>query len=150
MGGKSALAKGNQGEREVIKALQPTVDKVFTERGLEPPILFRNKNQNHLGGYDIDGLDWLALEVKRQETFQINQWWAQTLKQASPQQVPVLFYRRNRMKWRVMMYGYLYCESDMPCIRTPVDIPLGAFLYYFETNMIQMLGDVGGIANGFK
>ena len=75
--GKFANGKGKRGEREVVKVLQPTVNKVFEARGLEPPVMFRNQNQSFQGGYDIDGLPWLALEVKRQETLNLNAWWGQ-------------------------------------------------------------------------
>lgn len=128
-----AQAKGARGEREVIKLLQPIIDAAFEAVGKESPLLQRNQMQSHKGGYDIIGLDWLALEVKHQETLLIHQWWCQTLKQAGEEKVPVLIYKQNRVKWRVVMYGFLPCGGDwLDWPRTPVDITLEAFLVYFR------------------
>lgn len=137
MGGSFSKQKGKRGEREVVKLLQPIVDKVFGDRGLEVPVLYRNQNQSFQGGYDIDGIDWIALEVKFQETMQINKWWEQTVRQSSGGQVPVLIYRKTRMKWRVMMFGYLDCGGVR--VKAPVDIALESFLVYFETRMVEVL-----------
>lgn len=97
---KKALNKGKSGEREAIKLIQPLVDEIYNEHGLEPPRLQRNTLQSDNGGYDIVGLPWLALEVKRQETLAIPQWWRQTIKQSKPWQLPVLMFRQNNKKWR--------------------------------------------------
>lgn len=135
--GAFACSKGKRGEREVVKLLQPIVDKVFGDRGLEIPKMFRNQNQSALGGYDIDGIDWLALEVKRQENLSINSWWKQAVRQASMEQVPVLIYKQNHKKWKVQMFGYLDCGGMR--VKTKVEITLEAFLIYFETRMVQVL-----------
>lgn len=94
-----ARMKGQDGEREVIKLLEPIV------RNCGQGMLFRNLNQTREGGHDIVGLDWLAIEVKRQETLDIESWWAQTLRQAGNDKVPVLVYRQNRKAWQVCMWG---------------------------------------------
>jgi len=73
---------------------------VYETAGLEPPELERNLMQSRLGGYDIVGLDWLALEVKRQEQAAVGTWWRQTVRQASEGQVPFLMWRQNRRPWR--------------------------------------------------
>jgi hypothetical protein len=135
--GSFAKQKGKRGEREVVKLLQPIVDRVFGERGLEVPVLYRNQNQSFQGGYDIDGIDWLALEVKRQETLNINTWWKQTVRQASTKQVPVLIYKQNRMKWRIVMFGFL--DAGSVGVKCRVDISLEDFLIYFETRMVDVL-----------
>ncbi|MBL4904327.1 MAG: hypothetical protein JKY62_17015 [Desulfocapsa sp.] len=140
--GKFACSKGKRGEQEVVRLLQPIVDKVFEARGLEPVKLFRNKNQSALGGYDIDGIDWLALEVKRQENLNINSWWKQTVRQASMEQVPVLIYKQNHKKWKIQMFGYLDCDGKR--VKTKVEISLEAFLVYFEVKMIMVL-ERGGV-----
>lgn len=100
--------KGKEGEREVVKLLQPIVDRVYTSLGMEAPSLLRNQMQSAVGGYDIVGLDWLALEVKRQETLTLNQWWNQVLASARPTQEPVVIFRQNRKKWRVLMYVWVH------------------------------------------
>lgn len=99
-----AIDKGKQGEREVVKLLQPVVDEVYEEFGLTPIRLERNLVQTRNGGYDVIGLDWLALEIKRQETLHVDKWWKQTLSQCGEGQEPVLMYRRNRKPWRIRLW----------------------------------------------
>lgn len=83
MSGNMSRNKGQRGEREVVKLLQPIVDKVYGSLGLTPPVLERNLMQSHKGGFDIAGLHWMALEVKYQETLNVGMWWNQTLAQAN-------------------------------------------------------------------
>jgi 2,4-dienoyl-CoA reductase-like NADH-dependent reductase (Old Yellow Enzyme family) len=137
MAGLASRNKGKRGEREVVKLLQPVVDRVFSARGLEVPVLYRNQNQSFQGGYDIDGIDWLALEVKRQEQLNINTWWKQTISQASPSEVPVLIYKQNHKPWKVIMIGYL--DAGTQRVKTRVEIDLETFLIYFETKMANVL-----------
>lgn len=82
MGGAMSRNKGQRGEREVIKLLQPTVTRCYMEKGLDVPSLERNLMQSRAGGFDIVGLEWMALEVKRQEVLNVNLWWKQTCAQA--------------------------------------------------------------------
>lgn len=92
-----ARNKGHDAEREVIKILTEACGKQVE--------LHRNLLQTRQGGYDIVGLEWLAIEVKRQETLDVENWWKQTLKQADDNQVPVLIYRQNRKAWNIVMMG---------------------------------------------
>jgi hypothetical protein len=94
--------KGHDGEREVVKLLKPIVETILGEGKLR-----RNLMQTREGGHDICGLDHLAIEVKRCETLEIEKWWKQTLRQAEQAGglIPVLMFRQNRGKWRVMMFG---------------------------------------------
>lgn len=131
--GGFARAKGQRGERDAIKTLQPIVDKVYLEMGYAGenlPVLERNQMQSARGGHDIIGLDWLALEIKHQETLSINTWWSQAQRQAKGNQIPVLMYRQNRIKWRVVMNGYIPAGEKR--IKCPVDITLEAFLLWLE------------------
>lgn len=82
MSGSFSRDKGQRGEREVIKVLQPTVSRVYIEAGLPVPELARNLSQTREGGFDIQGLEWMALEVKYQETPNLKAWWDQTCRQA--------------------------------------------------------------------
>ena len=108
MAGNRSRNKGQRGEREVIKLIQPIVDRVCEEVGCIPIPLERNLIQAHKGGADLHGLDWLALEVKYQETENLTAWWRQCVEQAKEHQTPILFYRRNFVReWRVKMYGHL-------------------------------------------
>ena len=89
--------------------------------------------QSHRGGYDIVGLEFLALEVKFQEQITINAWWRQTTEQAGQNRVPVLIYRKSRVAWRVVMYGTLAAGVDK--LRVPVDISLEDFLVWFDARL---------------
>lgn len=100
--------KGKEGEREAIKFLQPHINECCEMAGVEPIQLFRNQNQSALGGYDIDGLSWLALEIKRQEALSIPAWWRQVTKAAREGQEPVVMFRQNRKPWRFLVRCYLY------------------------------------------
>lgn len=133
MSGGFSREKGKRAEREVVKLLQPVVTKVYQEAGKEVPMLERNLMQSHKGGHDIVGLEWMALEVKHHETLQISQWWEQTKKQAGKTRVPVLIYKQNRIKWRVLMFGYLPAGTER--VRCPCDVSLEAFLVYFESRL---------------
>lgn len=115
MGGRMSRNKGKRGEREVIALLQPVVTKAYKRKGYpesEIPRLQRNTMQSDGGGFDIHGLEWLALEVKYQETLCLPAWWRQTCRQAkvSSRLTPVLAYRRSREPWRFRMFadaGYI-------------------------------------------
>lgn len=151
MSGKMARNKGQRGEREIIKLLTPVVDKVyaeFPELG-EPPKLQRNTLQSDGGGFDIVGLDWLAIEVKFQENIQINPWWKQTISQAKPHQMPVLFYRKSHVKWRVMMK--LYSPIGDKRFFCPADMSIENFMVYFEHRLRYELETVAKeVGNHFE
>lgn len=144
MGGSMSRNKGQRGEREVIKLLQPVVIDTYARAGLTPPELERNLVQSHKGGHDIVGLEWIALEVKFQETLQIELWWDQTKLQAEraskkhiEQVLPVLFYRKSRSKWNVRMFGGLRAGNQM--VRCPVEISVEAFLAWFRLELERRL-----------
>lgn len=128
MGGKSSLDKGKRGEREVVAMLQPIVDKVYAEfegmvdartghviRGVR---LQRNTLQSDAGGFDIVGLEWLALEVKYQETLNVEAWWRQTCGQAKEGQLPVLLYRKSRVEWKAMTMSRVNAGTKIVRLRT--------------------------------
>ena len=131
--------KGSNGEREVINLLQPVVNRVYSSVGLEPPRLERNLTQARNGGYDVVGLEWLALEIKRQEILSVSKWWEQSLKQAKPHQVPVLLFRQNRTKWRVKMFIRIPVgrEGAGGWHRTPAILEIKEFLTYFEKRVFH-------------
>ena len=130
MGGASSRNKGQRGEREVAKLLQPIVDKVYSAIGKEIPVLGRNLQQSRDGGFDLSGLDWIAIEVKFQESFNLLGWWVQTTQQAGEHRVPVLFYRKRHHKWRIRMMGDL--PIGIAGVGALVDIDLNTFLQWFE------------------
>lgn len=142
MGGSMSRNKGQRGEREVIKLLQPLVDKVYGEMHKNPPELERNLMQTAKGGFDIAGLNWMALEVKYQEAEHIEQWWTQCKEQAMGKnrltgeiqmvREPILFYRKNKVAWAVRMYGRLDTGVGGVRIKAPVIISVESFLLWFE------------------
>jgi len=123
--------KGKRGEREVVQLLQPVVTRVYLDAGKEPPTLQRNTIQSHMGGFDLVGLDWLAPEVKRCETLNLNAWTEQCIGQAKVGQVPVLFFKQNNQKWRVMMHSILV-TGGASNFKVWSEIKLDDFLVYFE------------------
>lgn len=132
--GKMGLMKGKRAEREVIKLLTPVLEKVYAEAGIEDiPMLQRNTLQSDKGGYDIVGLDWLAIEVKHQESLAVNLWWKQTIDQAKTGQQATLFYRKNNVKWQVVVMTFI-CTGDgyMP-IRSTLKVE--DYLKYFERRL---------------
>lgn len=140
MGGKMSRDKGKRAERQVIELLQPVVNEVFQTCGKEPPVLKRNTLQSDGGGSDIAGLPWLAIEVKHHETLNVSAWWAQTLRQCSATQDPVLIYRSNRTTWRVRMFGW--CGEFTCGHRAAVDIHAEDFLRWFRNRLVQRLEEV--------
>ncbi len=150
MGGNMSRNKGKRGERAVIDLLQPFVDEAYQAFGLEAPILQRNTLQSDRGGFDISGLDWLALEVKNCETFQLEKWWGEAKQQAAEQQLrfhkecePVLMYKRNHVAFRVRMKGYVPCGERK--IRTIVDIGIEAFTVWFKERLKQEIALLGAV-----
>ncbi len=130
MGGLSSLQKGKRAEREIVKLLQPVLDKVTDELEMEEILIQRNTLQSHKGGYDLVGVDWMAPEVKMHENFNLKSWWRQTVEQCKAGQEAILFYRKSRVKWRVRMRMYATLEDQrFFCV---ADISMGDFLVYFE------------------
>jgi Holliday junction resolvase len=94
---KASRDKGQRGEREVCKLLEEHLGGAFK----------RNLQQTQEGGHDVLGLKGCAIEVKRCEKLQIERWWKQTTLQAREvQQLPVLFFRRNKEEWTVAVPTY--------------------------------------------
>lgn len=128
------LNKGKTGEREVVKLIQPWVDEVYGHLMMDAPQLHRNQNQSALGGYDIDGLPWIALEVKRQETLNLNAWWKQVNKAARADQEPIVIFRQNRKKWRILMYVWLH-TGGTGHKRVRAEVTLEDFMQWFKERL---------------
>jgi hypothetical protein len=174
---KTWRMKGRKAEYEVIELLQPIVDKCFVEvTGQLGVQLRRNENQtgrasNRFGGpadaFDVAGLDWMALEIKRQEPNDVtlehrrNIWWNQCKEAAAMkgrggiilttpeghwiyERIPVLIYRRNREQWKARMFVYITMDGGLDFqsgerIRTAADFKFDAFCLWFETKLKMML-----------
>lgn len=134
---RMGLMKGKAAEREVVNILKPIIAEEYALRGLPPVDIKRNLSQTQNGGYDIEGVDWLALEVKRQEQLNLNGWWEQAVRQTKKGQTTVLIYRQNNCKWRVQMLGMLSSETFE--VRARVDIDLPSFLTFFRHRIKEEL-----------
>lgn len=132
--------KGAKAERDVIAILQPVANQVCDELGVTRVELIRNLNQSRAGGYDIEGVDWMALEVKHQTQDGRTQWWEQTKRQAGENQEPVLFYKLTGTRWRVRMFGRLQIGKQF--VRCPVDIDPEAFVAYFRLRLKKELTQI--------
>lgn len=142
--------KGKRAERQVVQMLQPVVTEVYSALGCpqdQIPCLQRNTIQAHKGGYDIVGLDWLALEVKHQETLKVDDWWEQTVRQAQGGKEPVLFYKSNNVRFRVVISGQIEIAGTISekdgrrprRVKCPVDISADVFLIYFRERLLAEL-----------
>lgn len=136
--GSFSRNKGKRAERGVIEVLQPVVNDVFASYGVDPPVLKRNTLQSDEGGEDLSGLDWLALEVKHHETLNVRAWWAQTLEQAGQTKEPVLFYKRNNVKWSVKYRARVALAGQETITQDPV-VDLEDFLVYFRRRLAVYL-----------
>lgn len=88
---KASRAKGGAGEREVVQILRthgwPDAKRTSDGSGQQ-------------GRGDIaNGPDATHLEVKRQETIKVGEWWRQAEAEAATGCLPVVVFRRSRMPW---------------------------------------------------
>lgn len=100
--------KGQTGEREICKFFNDIYKEVYEALNIpfpEKDIAQRNQNQSAVGGCDITNTCFYAVEVKRQEQLSINTWWKQCVVSAVElNKFPVLMYRQNQKKWKVVLY----------------------------------------------
>lgn len=137
--GRGCRNKGKRGEREVInKLLQPVIDEVYEAHGLEVPVLQRNTLQSDRGGADIVGLDWFSLEVKYHNSANVNNWWRQTVEQASRHQEPVLLYRlTGQRSWTACLLGWIGGMASGRWCR--VTVCEEDFLAWFRSRLVEEL-----------
>lgn len=146
--------KGANGEREIVDDLNTIIYMVRQSMGL--PILLvpqvqRNQNQSAVGGKDLVGTYGLAIEVKRQETLSINTWWAQCVASAATlKETPVLIYRQNRGKWKVIMPVQIALPPSQAAayctLTTRAEIDYETFKNYFRELCGRAIYE--GIADG--
>lgn len=132
--GVGAKRKGAGGEREAKALIASWLAPVYEACGYQAPVLERNLMQSRAGGYDLVGVDWLAIEVKRQENPSLGSWWEQTLRQSRDGQLPVLIWRANRTPWRFRtVVTTLHGWPDMAVSVVPVDLSLESARRVLET-----------------
>lgn len=136
MGRINSRRKGRVGENEVIGMLQPIVDKVCKECGKVRFELMRDQRQRFQPKlYDIVGIPWLALEVKRVENQSgINGWWKQTLDATKEGQVPVLLYRQNNRPWMVRTRVSLRVRKGVS-VKCTVTMSFAQWAVWFEQKL---------------
>jgi len=110
--------------------------------GCDPVKLKRNLAQTQQGGFDLEGLPWIAIEIKHHKQVSLGSWWAQCCQQAGTDQgggpivgrvvrEPVLIWKQHGGKWNVRMLGRLEIEAGRR-LRVVVDVSWEAFLAWFE------------------
>lgn len=135
----NSRTKGQTGEREIATALNEIMQKQLVLHGLNHMLedtnllVQRNQNQSAVGGFDLINTMHFAIEIKRQETLNINQWWTQAVNQAGSSKTPVLIFRQNRRPWRVMTLGLIH---DTP-IKAPAEFSLDSFLLAYTHVVIR-------------
>ena len=142
--------KGQEGEREAAKFLNAWVNDVRKEFGLasypkQDELFQRNQNQSAVGGSDLASQLPLEIEIKRQEALSVNSWWKQCLASANRTGgIPILMFRQNNKKWRIIMLGELPIlrESDTRYLALPgckVEIDLDTFEHWFKAFYSEQL-----------
>lgn len=127
--------KGAGGEREIAKELEVAARVVILRLKLPQPtvaIFQRNQNQSAVGGSDLNNPYGLSIEVKRQETLAIPEWWRQCVASAEQSnEFPVLVYRQNGKKWRAYTYGWIPLLNNQ-FYRAEVEMDWKTFLSWFD------------------
>ena len=131
-------SKGQRGEREAAELVMSWAAPVLDHLGLPALDVTRNLQQSRSGGYDLIGIDWLALEVKRHETLQVSQWWKQALRQAKEDQIPMLLYRQNRTPWKARLMVTAQHPRDWKTA-IPVDVDLESAKMWFQGELYGRL-----------
>lgn len=110
--GNMAKQKGKRGERDFSLELHSLLGNIRKRREAGQkatwefgPQAFVDPQAN---GADIQSIEGLSIEVKRQETLNLKLWWSQTERQADDLgAIPVLAFRQNRKAWKVCLPAYL-------------------------------------------
>lgn len=87
---KSQRDKGANAEREVAA--------IFREHGF-------TARRGQVFNHEPDVLTELPIhvEVKRQETLRINDWWKQSESATGEDEIPTVIFRQNRQSWKIML-----------------------------------------------
>lgn len=132
--GSLSIQKGKRAERAIAVLLRQIIEAVCLRFSVPVIELRRNLKQSQIGGFDLDGIDWIAIEIKHHAKPAFSSWWAQTLHQAGTDREPILIYKIHGTQWRVRMWGRLEVEPGRR-LRTCVDIDWEAFAIWFEKRL---------------
>jgi len=103
--------KGKRGELELAKKLQ---EYGFNTR--------RGQQYSGLGGDDVVGLEGIHIECKRVERLNVYDAMKQACKDAEADELPAVFWRKNKEQWLVTMAlcdwielykGWLWSEKNV-------------------------------------
>lgn len=132
----NSISKGKSGEREAAIILTGIIAPVYRHLDVPLPELKRNLTQARSGGYDLVGLEWLALEVKRRESNEIGTWWSQAIAQAGENQEPVLMWRQSRKPWRFRVLARVEIGNGSIngffTQKLPLDMEMEAFALWLQ------------------
>ena len=92
--GKAAKNKGKTGEREVVRILR--------EHGF-PEARRTQQFSGKEGTADVEGIEGVHIEVKRQEKLEVEKWHRQACEDARDGEIPIVAFRRSGQPWRVVM-----------------------------------------------
>lgn len=90
----------------------------------------------------MHGLDFVSVEVKFCENEQLPAWWAQCLRQAKPNQTPVLFYRAANQPWKIRMRVFVETPGNKHQLESDVTVDIQDFLVWFENALEEWLNPV--------
>lgn len=88
----NSKCKGKRGELELAKKLK---ECGFSAR--------RGQQYSGIGGDDVVGLDGIHIECKRSERLNVYKAIEQAIKDASADELPAVFWRKNKKEWLVTM-----------------------------------------------
>lgn len=132
---KSPKSKGSSGEREAAALLRGWA--ALAGYDLDPT---RNLEQVRSGGYDLNGVPGLGIEVKRVESLNIVGWWRQATRQADADgTIPVLMWRQNRKPWqfklRLCAAVYTPCKNSGATVLVDAVLSAEEFRSWFEMHL---------------
>lgn len=157
--GSLSIQKGKRAEREVANILNPILERCVQDVGCDPVRLKRNLSQTQQGGFDLEGLPWIAIEIKHHKSVSLGSWWKQTCDQSGhdvagnpivgrTHREPVLIWKQHGGKWNVRMLVRLEIEPGRR-LRAVGDITLEAFLSWFERRAdVELRKSIEGALGG--
>ena len=127
---KMSKSKGQRAEYAAAAILQTIKDEVAAKYGVTATRIVRNLEQTRGGGFDLTECFNYAVEVKHHETFCLNDWWEQTVRQCPDNMIPVLMYKKNNVPFRVRTYAYVFVGTKR--VRIVSDMDLTSFQVIFR------------------
>ena len=104
--------KGKRGEKDFTQELSHILGRIKERKRLAGHVAWGHGPKAFVdvqaNGTDIQSIDGLSIEVKRQEVLAVKAWWRQAERQSDDMgAIPILVYRQNRKAWSVCLPAYL-------------------------------------------